>query len=145
MNMPTPADRLARELQTSLGLMFRRVRQTRVVAELSQPESTALSSLVRNSPATSADLARLEGISAQSMHATMRGLERRGLVARSADPGDGRRMLLTLTDAGRRQAADKRDARAEQLAAALEQHFTAAERAQLHTAAPLLERLAQLL
>jgi DNA-binding MarR family transcriptional regulator len=143
--MPVTPDRVARELQASLGLLFRRLRQVRVVAELSQPESTAVSGLARNAPATSADLARLEGISSQSMHATMRGLERRGLVERSVDPDDGRRMLLTLTDEGRRLAGDKRDARAEQLAAALRVHFSAAEREQLLTAAPLLERLARLL
>lgn len=145
MNMRTSPDRVARELQASLGLLFRRLRQVRVVAELSQPESTAVSSLVRNAPATSADLARLEGISTQSMHATMRGLERRGLVTRSVDPHDGRRMLLSLTDEGHRLAGDKRNARAEQLAGALTAHFTAAEREQLLVAAPLLERLAKLL
>lgn len=145
MTMATSIDRVARELQASIGLLVRRLRQVRVVAELSQPESTALSSLVRNAPATSADLARLEGISTQSMHATMRGLERRGLVARAPDPDDGRRMLLDLTDQGRRTADDKRDARADQLAAALRTHFTADEREQLLTAAPLLERLAKLL
>ncbi|GAA4694572.1 MarR family transcriptional regulator [Nocardioides conyzicola] len=145
MIVATSSDRVARELQASLGLLFRRLRQARVVAELSQPESTALSSLGRNAPATSADLARLEGISTQSMHATVRSLERRGLVARSPDPDDGRRMLLDLTEQGRRTADDKRDARADQLAAALRTQFTAGEREQLLVAAPLLERLAKLL
>ena len=71
----TSPDRVARELQTSIGLLVRRLRQVRVVDDLSQPESTALASLVRNAPATSADLARLENISAQSMHATITTLE----------------------------------------------------------------------
>ncbi|WP_235547520.1 MULTISPECIES: MarR family winged helix-turn-helix transcriptional regulator [unclassified Nocardioides] len=143
--MATSPDRVARELQASLGLLFRRLRQVRVVAELSQPESTALASLVRNAPATSADLARVEAISAQSMHATITALERRGFVRRIADAADGRRMLIELTDAGRAMAGRKRDARAEQFATALGEHFTAEERATLHAAAPLLERLAKAL
>jgi DNA-binding MarR family transcriptional regulator len=144
MSSPSP-DRVARELQTSLGLLIRRLRQVRVVDDLSQPESTALASLVRNAPATSADLARIENISAQSMHATITTLEQRGLVSRSADAADGRRMLVDLTDAGRALASRKRDARAEQFAGALAEHFTADERATLHAAAPLLERLAKAL
>lgn len=142
MSAPSP-ERVARDLQESLGVLIRRLRQVRIVAELSQPESTALASLVRNAPTTSADLARLENISAQSMHATMAGLERRGLVARSADPDDRRRMLLSPTREGRRLASEKRNARAEQLAAALAEHFSAQERAELLVAAPLLERLAK--
>ncbi|GAA1793202.1 MarR family transcriptional regulator [Nocardioides hankookensis] len=142
--MPSP-DRVARELQASLGLLIRRLRQVRVVDDLSQPESTALASLVRTAPATSADLARIEDITAQSMHATITTLERRGFVRRTTDPADGRRMLVDLTDAGRAMAGRKRDARAEQLAAALTEHFTAEERAALLAASPLLERLAKLL
>ncbi|MFC6342386.1 MarR family winged helix-turn-helix transcriptional regulator, partial [Nocardioides hankookensis] len=86
--MPSP-DRVARELQASLGLLIRRLRQVRVVDDLSQPESTALASLVRTAPATSADLARIEDITAQSMHATLTTLERRGFVRRTTDPADG--------------------------------------------------------
>lgn len=145
MNMAVSSDRVARELLASLSLLFRRIRQSRVVAELSPPESSALASVVRSAPVTSAELARLEGISAQSMHATIRGLEQRGLVARSPDPRDGRRMLLSPTEHGRQKASDKRNARAEQLAAGLRDHFTAEERNQLLAAAPLLERLAKLL
>ena len=146
MIVPTPTtDQIAREFQESLGLLVRRLRQVRIVAELSQPESTALASLIRAAPTTSADLARLENISAQSMYATLAGLERRGLVARTADPADRRRMLLTPTEEGRRLASDKRNARTEQLATALDAHFTARERAQLLAASPLLERLAKLL
>jgi DNA-binding MarR family transcriptional regulator len=144
MSSPSP-DRVARELQESIGLLVRRLRQVRVVAELSQPESTALASLVRNAPATSAELARVENISTQSMHATMSGLERRGLVARSVDPTDRRRLLLSPTTAGSKLARDKRDARAEQFATVLAEHFSSAERAQLLAAAPLLERLAKAL
>jgi DNA-binding MarR family transcriptional regulator len=92
---------------------------------------------------TAAALARHEQISPQSMGATLASLEQRELVARAADAQDGRRMILSLTEAGREVLRSRRTARAQQLARALESHFTPAERRQLAAAAPLLERLAQ--
>ena len=77
------------------------------------------------------------------MGATLAALEARGLVARRPDPADGRRVVLSLTDAGRQALRDKRSARVEQLAQALSRGFTPAELSQLMAAAPLLERLAQ--
>jgi DNA-binding MarR family transcriptional regulator len=77
------------------------------------------------------------------MGATLRGLQARGLVERSTDPQDGRRVLLALTDTGRQALADKRGARTEQVARALADSFTPQELEQLAAAAPLLDRLAQ--
>jgi DNA-binding MarR family transcriptional regulator len=64
-------------------------------------------------------------------------------VARHPDPEDGRRAVLTVTEAGQQVLRDKRSARVAQLAQALSSGFTPAELSQLMTAAPLLERLAQ--
>jgi len=136
---------LAGVLRDSMSLMMRRLRQSRLVEDLAPPESSALGALVRHAPLTSAELARQQGISPQSMGATLAGLEQRGLVRRHADPDDGRRVLLELTAAGKRKAADKRSARTEQMARILKEQFTAAERAQLLAAAPLLDRLADAL
>ncbi len=77
------------------------------------------------------------------MGATLSALEARGLVTRDPDARDGRRILLSVTDAGRQLLRDKRDARTEHLARALAAGFTREELEQLMTAAPLLERLAQ--
>ncbi len=76
------------------------------------------------------------------MGAILAGLEARCLVERRSDPTDGRRIVLSLTDAGQRMLRDRRSARTRQLAAALAAGFTATELDQLKTAAPLLERLA---
>jgi DNA-binding MarR family transcriptional regulator len=134
---------LAAALRASVGLLLRRMRQVRPDGELSLPESSALTRLDRSGPATASALARLEQISPQSMGATFSSLEGRGLVQRAADPRDGRRIVLSLTEAGQQALRDKRSARTAQLARALSASFTAAERAQLMAAAPLLERLAQ--
>ena len=141
---PQPdATEVAAALRVSISLLLRRMRQVRPDGELSVPETSALARLDRTGPATSSTLARLEQISPQSMGATLAGLEARGLARRHADPADGRRAVLSLTEAGQQVLRDKRSARVAQLAQALSDGFTPAELRQLHTAAPLLERLAQ--
>ena len=134
---------VAAALRVSMGLLLRRLRQVGVPGELTVPETSALARLDRNGPATSSELARVEQISPQSMGATLSALEARGLVTRDPDARDGRRIVLSVTDAGRQLLRDKRDARTEHLARALAAGFTREELSQLMTAAPLLERLAQ--
>ena len=75
------------------------------------------------------------------MGATLAELETRGLVKRQRDPGDGRRILLSLSAAGRKELNRRRNARVEQLVEGLED-FTVQELEQLAKAAPLIERLA---
>ena len=133
---------VAAALRVSIGLLLRRLRQVQPDGELSLPETSALTRLDRSGPATSSALAKEEQISAQSMGATLAALEARGLVARQPDPDDGRRAVLSLTEAGRQVLRDKRSARVAQLAQALSGAFTSAELSQLKAAAPLLERLA---
>ena len=144
MSSRATPEQTAHALQEGLGQLFRRLRQLRGPGGLSQPESQALNRLVREPGSTSADLARGEGISAQSMGPIVASLEARGLVERQRDPGDGRRMVLVVTAAGEEQTRTKRSARAEQFATALAD-FSDAERATLLAAAPLLERLARTL
>jgi DNA-binding MarR family transcriptional regulator len=134
---------VAGALRASIGLLLRRLRQVQVDGELTLPESAALTRLDRGGPSTASALARLEQISPQSMGATLGALETRGLVERRPDPGDGRRVLLSVTGAGREVLQSKRNARTERLAKALSAGFTPSEIKQLEAAAPLLERLAQ--
>ena len=134
---------VAAALRVSIGLLLRRLRQVQPDGELSLPETSALARLDRSGPATSSALAKEEQISAQSMGATLAALEARGLVERHRDPDDGRRAVLSLTEAGQQVLRDKRSARVAQLAQALSGTFTPAELSQLSAATPLLERLAR--
>jgi DNA-binding MarR family transcriptional regulator len=136
-------DQVAAALRVSIGLLLRRLRQVQVEGELTLPESSALTRLDRGGPATPSALAKLEQISPQSMGATLGALEVRGLVERRPDPQDGRRAVLSVTEAGLQVLRNKRNARTEQLARALATGFTRPERQHLMAAAPLLERLAQ--
>jgi DNA-binding MarR family transcriptional regulator len=139
----TDVSEVAGALRVAVGLLVRKLRQPLNEGELTIAESSALSRLERSGSATSSDLARLDRISPQSMGATLAGLEARGLVARHADPRDGRRVVLSITEAGQQVLQDKRNARTEQLAQALAARFTPDELRQLAAVAPLLERLAQ--
>ena len=134
---------IAAALRVSVGMLLRRLRQVRPDDELSLPESSALARLDRIGPATPGALAKVEQISPQSMGATLAALEARRLIERRPDPADGRRVVLSVTEAGLELLRNKRGARTEQLAQALSAGFTIAELRQLAAAAPLLERLAQ--
>jgi DNA-binding MarR family transcriptional regulator len=143
MSDDVDVDGIAAALLVGVGTLVRRVRQVPTEGGLTMPERQALSRLDRSGPATSSELARQVQITAQAMGATLGALQARGLVERRPDPEDGRRVILTVTDAGRQELKDKRNARTELLARALSGSFTPAELAQLAVAAPLLERLAQ--
>jgi DNA-binding MarR family transcriptional regulator len=134
---------IAGALQVSIGLLVRRLRQMKLDGELTLAESSALSRLDRDGPSTSAALARVEQVSPQSMGATLAALEARGLVERRRDHDDGRRILMSVTEAGSQMMRHRRSARTAQMAQALSTGFSPEELAQIRAAAPLLERLAQ--
>ncbi len=138
-------DEVASDVQAAVRLLVQRLRQTKAGEgdDLTSSETSALARLDRTGPATSADLARLERISPQSIGATLAALETRGLVTRRADPADGRRAILSLTDSGQALLRRRRTARSELLSQALAANFTQTELKQLHLAAPLIERLAE--
>jgi DNA-binding MarR family transcriptional regulator len=136
-------EELAGALRVSVGMLVRRLKHAEPTEDLTMPETSALSRLDRGGPMTSSDLARQDRVSPQSMGVTVAALEQRGLIARDRDPGDGRRITLSLTEAGRQVVHTRRDARTEQIARALRDGFTPDERAQLRAIVPLVERLAE--
>jgi DNA-binding MarR family transcriptional regulator len=136
---------IAARLRIGLSAFNRRIQEAGIGGDLSAPQLTALSRIDRFGPLTTAELARREQITPQAMGATIASLEQRGLVARSADATDGRRSILSLTPPGRRVLHSGRSAVADKIAAALGGSFTPGEIAVLDAAAPLIERLSDLL
>jgi DNA-binding MarR family transcriptional regulator len=134
---------IAEVIQTNISLLRRRFRRSLVDGELTMPERSALARIEYEGPTTAAALAKLEQISAQSMGATLNELESRGLLRRHADPEDGRKTILSLTESGAETLRNRRNARTVQLAEALSSGFTHSELVALMAASPLLERLAQ--
>src|SRR5580693_451642 len=135
------AHEVAAALRVAIGMLYRRLRQS-TPNELTLAESSTLSRLERGGPASSSELARYDRISPQSMGVTVAALEDRGLIERDRDPEDGRRIVLSITEAGRQLIHDKRGARTGQIAAALD-GFSGDELTQLKAVVPILERLAE--
>ncbi|MFI9106178.1 MarR family winged helix-turn-helix transcriptional regulator [Streptomyces fildesensis] len=137
------AARIAADLRACLGPMVRRLRQVKPDGELTLSQTSVLVRLGREGPAAAAELAAGEGIRPQSMSTIIAALQERGLVARAPDPDDGRRIVLSLTDAGREGLSGAHRERARRLTRAISEELTPAERAQLAAAIPLLERIAR--
>jgi DNA-binding MarR family transcriptional regulator len=139
------ADLAAGELRISVGLLVRRLRRTKGEHDdaLSLPESLALSRLDREGASTGAELARSERITPQAMATTLRSLEDAGLIERSPDASDGRRVNLSVTPKGQATVQARRSTGNAAMAKRLATDFTADEIEHLRVAATLIERLAR--
>jgi DNA-binding MarR family transcriptional regulator len=131
---------LASELRLMLGRLVRRLR-----SEHAFPLShgAILGRLDREGPRTISELAAAERVRPQSMAQTVKDLEDGGLVGRRPDPADGRKALVELTASGREALEADRRHRVGWLAEGIAEDLTAAERATLAKALPLLKRLGE--
>ena len=86
----------------ALGLLVRRIRADAPpeMQEFSWTQQAVLRRLEKNGPATSANLARAEGVRPQSMGTALGLLEKMGLVERKPHPTDGRQINMKLTARG---------------------------------------------
>ncbi|MBM9505247.1 MarR family winged helix-turn-helix transcriptional regulator [Actinacidiphila acididurans] len=132
---------IAADLRAALGPLVRRLRSYKPDGELTLSQTSVLVRLDREGPATSSELAAAEGIRPQSVCAIVAALEERGLVSKAADPGDGRRLMISLTPAGLDGLHGARRERARRLTAAIAEELTGPEQEQLAAAIPLLERI----
>jgi DNA-binding MarR family transcriptional regulator len=114
--------------------------------EISLTAAGTLSRLHRSGPARLTSLAADEGVTQPSMTQLVQRMERQGLITRVADPGDGRVVLVAITEAGRELVRQRRRARIEHLSALLSQLAPADEAALTGAATaalPALQRLIQ--
>lgn len=130
-------------LRLSVGRIARRLRQAHAVGDVTLSEVSVIARLDRDGPDSPGALAELERVRPQAMATTLAALEDRGLVSRRPDAHDGRRVVMTVTEAGRKVLADRRSESVQRLAAVLDGEFTAEERRRLVDALPLLDRLAE--
>ncbi|MEU6818599.1 MarR family transcriptional regulator [Streptomyces sp. NPDC046860] len=112
--------------------------------ELTPAQASLLRRLAKHGPASASDLAAAEGVRPQSTAKTVMALERAGLVARSQDPHDGRRLLVSLTEQGHARRQGDRRARQAWLARALQELGSEEEVRAVVTAMALLDKVAQM-
>jgi DNA-binding MarR family transcriptional regulator len=134
-----PAAIMVRRGIVGLG---RRLRLERTAASLTALELSVLGHLHRRGPLTPGDLAAAERVQPQSLTRTLANLEASRLLLREADPADGRRSLLAITESGLVALRGEMQQRDSWLAAAMAAHLTSTEIELLRLAGELMERLA---
>jgi DNA-binding MarR family transcriptional regulator len=134
----TSADfELATRLRLALARSARRLRQESGTG-LSPSLTAALATVERHGPLTPSELAARERVQRPTVTRIVFRLEEAGLVARAADPGDGRSSLVSVTPAGRELLAAARTRKDAFLSERLE-GLSPEDRATLERAAALLE------
>ncbi|MFF8910737.1 MarR family winged helix-turn-helix transcriptional regulator [Streptomyces olivaceoviridis] len=133
---------LATDLRIVLSRLVRRLREQSTVGDLTKSQEAVLLRLERDGSTTTTELARAEGMRPQSMAQVVQALEEAGLVAGSADPSDGRRTLLALTDTAREHFRTGRLAKDDWLTRAILHSLTPEEADLLAASVPALRRLA---
>jgi DNA-binding MarR family transcriptional regulator len=132
---------LASDLRLVIGQLTRRLRAEHT---FSLTQGAVLGRLDREGSLSTVELAAAERVRPQSMGQTLAELESQGLIARRPHETDRRRMLIDLTDDGRRVLAEDRKRRVGWLAEAIDRELTVEEQETLDRAVALLARLAEL-
>lgn len=140
--MPGEVLLAAGELRVAVGRIVRRLRRHDKFDDLTPAGLSLLARLDEHGPCGPAALAEIEQVSAPVVCSTLASLQRHAMVDRAADPRDGRRVVISLSAAGRSALLARRSVLSRRLASALTTSFTPAERQQLLDIVPLLHRLA---
>jgi len=127
--------------RTRLALLrlARRLRQE-VHAGVTPSQQSALSAIEHKGPLTLGELAAIENVRPPSISRIVGALEDQGYVERTTDPGDRRVSTVITTAKGSRELRKIRAERNAWLASRLAL-LDADERAQLHDALPVLEKM----
>jgi DNA-binding MarR family transcriptional regulator len=126
----------------SIGLLMRRARAASASHELSWTETAVLKRLANEGPATTADLARAQGMRPQSMRPIIATLEEMGMIQRKPHATDGRQVNIALTAKGTAVQKSAGDAKRTWLAQAIAQ-LDEQERETLFAAGKIIKRLAE--
>jgi DNA-binding MarR family transcriptional regulator len=120
----------------------RRLRLERPGHDVTLLQLAVLAELNDTGPMTPGQLAAAQRVQPQSLTRVLATLTGRGLLARQAHPGDGRRALLAITADGQQALRRDVDARDRWLAQAMAAQLTPTERELLRLAGELMDRLA---
>ncbi|HYG94863.1 MAG TPA: MarR family transcriptional regulator [Nocardioides sp.] len=133
---------LASELRLAVMRLRRRLAgQRHPDNPLSMGAMAVLGALYRNGDLTVGELAAHERVQPPSMTRMVNALSEAGYVERRANPRDGRQVVVSLSEVGRRTLLADRARRDEWLARRLAR-LSPDERDALRRAAPILQRLA---
>ncbi len=138
---PAKAEPLASEVRILAVRLYRRLRLESGIAELTDSQLSVLLHLSRIGSSTPGRLAEYERVSAPSMNRTVNALVDAGCARRTADPDDGRRVFVEITERGAKLAQAAREHRNAWLEARLRE-LPKEDRATIAKAVELLNRMA---
>ncbi|MEP6842647.1 MAG: MarR family transcriptional regulator [Pseudolysinimonas sp.] len=128
------------ELRMLLQRVARRIRNNRADGMMSDTQLGVLFRL-ELSPATPGQLAERDRVTPPSMNRTLNTLEAAGFVARSPDPDDARKVVVTITNSGLELIFETRRLRTRWFTQQLAE-LSAPERAAMEAVIPVLRRIA---
>src|SRR3954466_2135322 len=126
------------ELRMLLQRVTRRIRNNRADGAMSDTQLGVLFR-IEEGPASPGVLAERERITPPSMNRTLNALEKSGLVTRSPDPDDARKVVVSITSAGRDLITETRRLRTAWFSKRLAE-LTPDERAAFERLVPVLRR-----
>jgi DNA-binding MarR family transcriptional regulator len=133
----------ARDLRVVFSRLRRRLRDVAIDDELTPSQTAVLNRLWKEGASSASVLAGAERVRPQSMATIVAALGQGGLIERTPDAEDGRRQVVSLTQAGRERAESDRQVREEWLARAMQERYSERERRVILDALSLLERLTE--
>ena len=138
----TADNELAAALRTTIGRLVKLLRrEARNDAQLSLTERSTLGLLYPDIQLTPSDIARTEKVTTQSMSQVINHLAELNYIERTPSSDDKRKVILSLTAAGKAYIEQIRQQKQEWLAHAIHEKLTPGEKATLKDALDSLTKL----
>ncbi|WP_343692948.1 MarR family transcriptional regulator [Chitinophaga sp.] len=134
---------VAASLRSTITRLNRQLRKQNISSAFSNAELLTMGLLDQHGSMLPSTLADLERISAQAISQIINRLVEAGVVGRTADESDKRKVLITLTEAGKKHLDENRRIKEEWLIKAMDQLFSTEELTLIEAFLPLLQRLAE--
>jgi len=134
---------VAASLRSTVTRLTRQLRKQNISSAFSNAELLTMGLLDQHGSMLPSALADLERISAQAISQIINRLVEAGVVDRTSDESDKRKVLITLTEAGKKHLDENRRIKEEWLVKAMDNLFSTEELALIEAFLPLLQRLAE--
>ena len=134
---------VAASLRSTVTRLNRQLRKQNISSSFSNAELLTMGLLDQHGKMLPSALAELERISAQAISQIINRLVEAGVVGRVTDESDKRKVVVSLTEEGKKHLYENRRIKEEWLVKAMEQLFSSEELTLIEAFLPLLQRLAE--
>lgn len=134
---------VAASLRSTITRLTRQLRKQNISSAFSNAELLTMGLLDQHGSLLPSALADLERISAQAISQIINRLVEVGVVARTSDESDKRKVLISLTESGKKHLDENRRIKEEWLVKAMDNLFSTEELVLIEAFLPLMQRLAE--